>query len=206
MRIIGSDLGLDGAGVSCFLDGILQRAEGKEFPPEEVPLPRGIESKTAAARAWVKRTRESAVFDKRIQEVVGWVVDRAAHYSYLGLKTTEDPLVDTVIVLEVPPVHTFERTGNKNQWGIQQLRLITGATYDRLIQRGFRVEGIYPLQWKSRFEDAEATVRRIKQAVVLGAIPATPGLEIAKTPGDLWSAVGIGWSVASRRECEGRVG
>lgn len=204
MRIMAIDPGLDGTGISCFLKGILHQAEGKEFPPEEIPLPRGIEPKTAAARSWVKREREKAVLDKRIPEIVAWVVDRAAHYAYIGLNSTNDPFANTLCILEVPPPYPYERTEERNQYPMAQLRLITGAIYDRLIQRGFRVEGIYPLDWKSRFEDAEATVRRIKQAVVLGAIPATPGLSINKTPPDIWTSIGIGHSVSCKRELEAK--
>jgi len=196
MRIIAVDPGLDGTGICIFVDGRLEAADGCAFPPNR------------GTRENLMLRREKPIFDPRVHEVVSYLVDRASHYAYIGA-VGNWTVSNNEAWIEVPPPFTFTRTGARNQHEIQQLRLIVGGLYDRLLQLGFTVRGLYPSEWKpgsdSRHqESAEATVRRVRQAIACGAIPAKPGLQINKTPPDIWTAIGICWKVASRRECEGK--
>ncbi len=202
MRIIAIDPGLDGVGIACFIDGKLAAAEGKVFKSEKISLPRGIPEGTRSSRAWIKRIRREKPFDQRLLKITDWLLDRANALIYLNW-VSGIPITNKYGVIEVPPPFTYGRTGDRNQWEIAQLRMLTGMIMARLSLDGYVVEGIYPLGWKGQ-ESAEATVRRVKQAVVLGAIPATPGLSINKTPPDIWTSIGICWSVTSRLESEKR--
>jgi hypothetical protein len=198
MRVIAIDPGLDGCGIACFVDGRLVAAEGKAFPPSSAEHP-GLN---------LMLRREKPIYDPRIREVIDYLADRAAHFCYAG-SVDQGDASKCEVWIEFPPPFQFARTANRNQHEIQQLRLIVGGLCDRLRQRGFVVRGLYPSEWKPGHdarhqESAEATVRRVKQAVVCGAIPATPGLSINKTPPDIWTAIGICWKVATRRECEAR--
>jgi len=205
MRIIAIDPGLDGVGIACFIDGKLAAAEGKTFKPEEIILPRGITKGDEAANAWIKRARREKPFDQRLTEITNWLVDRAMAFVYLNW-VSGIPIKGELAVIEVPPPFTYGRTGDRNQWEISQLRMLTGAIYDRLCCKDFIVEGIYPLGWKGRGESAEQTIRRIKQALTLGAIPILDGFTIGlKQAADMWSAIGIGWKISTDREIERRI-
>jgi hypothetical protein len=193
MRIVGIDPGLDGAAASLFVDGILLRAEGQEFKTEQ-------EEGKSGTLARMKR--EQPPFDPRVRLVIDYLCDRAAQFCFAG----PDPgdATKCVIALEIPPPFQYGRTGNRNNYAMQQLRWIVGGLFDRLSNQGYKIHPVYPVQWKPLREDEMATVRRIRQAVVTGAIKAVPGLVINKTPPDIWSSIGIGSKVSSDLEFQGR--